>query len=1030
MKKIDIVKYSHSYAEEVAIMWNKSGKNWGGEEVVKTAEDIINENDNMGNICAFIALDGKEVVGYCSFGEYKQDEGASYIPLLNVRPDYIGQKVGKRLLLECVKLAIDAKWPRLDLYTWQGNDKAVPLYKKCGFFWERRDDSTHLMNFIPYVMRTEAVKHYFDDLDWYADSYREIKVESDGRTEGDFEYYDYIWKKGDTHLRMEFERKGRGLTCIETDDYVIKARVNKQKLVFGRKYVIQYDIHNKSKKELQVSIKSQNDKNIKCDFLYEGNISDSETITREFFIDPVEEEQSIWKTHPCVVSEVKVNGKKALFKVGIDPKFPVKLKMTDLEGALLINQPSICHMDIQNNFDDDIQVSFQLNDTDFLTFNDGMVKSKLKPKEKISVPISVLLKDYGFYDQDITVNIQSPTDELMFKSKVTGAFKGYRGRYYGADEDGWYIYNGQYSMKLNKRNNFVSIYKFGHIPDDDITFRPPQLGKPYSLEFYNKKPEEVSFEVRKDSVLLKAVYLSEKLLDLQFQYFIELYQDGLAEIYFKLRNCSETYTFDEIFVNQQVFNLLWGGYIPYDGGVIRTPGADGLIANRWDYKKVDQNWVFCDFDINTGLGWSHDSKMSFNQVFAMIESNIGKLEPLEERLSKPIVLAFDTFDKWQDFSQYMGNEVYQNSIKDLKQGLECKINDGNPIVDNQLKVSIKEHQKISAAGSMSIQSTTGSVETKECQLKSNDHNEFMVEMTMKENRPMDILCLQIDLNSRSMLKNKAIFFQGENKVLSNKYMEDEVEVYEVSNGLITIKAAPTYGNGIYSIENKGLQWLDHSFPEASIKGWWNYWTGGFDYRPTNMTFASLYKEKRSAEFVTIDDNHGNSWSGIRMTLDITENEKYKGLQLDQYFLMISGVPILCSFAVIKQNMGKYLGSGSLVNTMFMKAGEDLGKNKVHYQDHEGNHMIYRCGDSEFDVLNKHYAVHECEGVKDKMTRLINETVPLAFYNSNGVAWESYLLDLAVPDQSTAITNPSFMIFSEERIDLVMLEDLNKLTFRL
>ena len=134
--------------------------------LLSTAEAVRDENEKMGNICAFLALDGEEVVGYCSFSEYMQDEGASYIPLLNVRTDYIGKKIAKRLVPECVKMATQAKWPRLNLYTWQGNDKAVTLYKKCGFYWEKRDDSTHLMNFIPYVMRTEAVKDYFDVIDW------------------------------------------------------------------------------------------------------------------------------------------------------------------------------------------------------------------------------------------------------------------------------------------------------------------------------------------------------------------------------------------------------------------------------------------------------------------------------------------------------------------------------------------------------------------------------------------------------------------------------------------------------------------------------------------------------------------------------------------------------------------------------------------------------------------------------------------------------------------------------------------------
>ncbi|MFD0960511.1 hypothetical protein [Paenibacillus chungangensis] len=57
-------------------------------------------------------------------------------------------------------------WPRLDLFTWAGNTKAVPLYKKCGFFWEKKDDSVHLMNFIPTVLQTEALLPSLERLDW------------------------------------------------------------------------------------------------------------------------------------------------------------------------------------------------------------------------------------------------------------------------------------------------------------------------------------------------------------------------------------------------------------------------------------------------------------------------------------------------------------------------------------------------------------------------------------------------------------------------------------------------------------------------------------------------------------------------------------------------------------------------------------------------------------------------------------------------------------------------------------------------
>jgi len=130
-----IIEYDPIYASSIADMWNKSTSSWGNDDELRTAQDVINSEKNSGNIKTYLALENEEVIGYCSFSEYRQDEGAAYLPLINVRPDYHGKKIGKALILRVLEDAKKSKWPRFDLYTWSGNMKAMPLYKKCGFFW-------------------------------------------------------------------------------------------------------------------------------------------------------------------------------------------------------------------------------------------------------------------------------------------------------------------------------------------------------------------------------------------------------------------------------------------------------------------------------------------------------------------------------------------------------------------------------------------------------------------------------------------------------------------------------------------------------------------------------------------------------------------------------------------------------------------------------------------------------------------------------------------------------------------------------
>ncbi|WP_246009415.1 GNAT family N-acetyltransferase [Brevibacillus fluminis] len=328
MDRINLVDYRPELAAAVANMWNNSQDGWGGGNSIKTTEQVLQEEATSDALRVFLAMDGEQVAGYCSFGEYREDTGALYIPLLNVRPEYQGQKVGKLLVLRAVEETIKLGWPRLDLYTWAGNTKAIPLYKKCGFFWERRDDSTHLMNFIPTVLQTEAIADTFTTIDWYRDSTRPIEVEPDGRTENRFDYYEYSWQRDDVRLRVEFERRGRGLRLIETDDYLISATVEQAELVFGSRYPVTYRIVNKSGKPLHIKLAGENDKNIVFELAEEVTVQQELSITGHFTVGEIDREQSVWTTHPCVRAHLLINGKSALFQVGIVPKFPASLSVT------------------------------------------------------------------------------------------------------------------------------------------------------------------------------------------------------------------------------------------------------------------------------------------------------------------------------------------------------------------------------------------------------------------------------------------------------------------------------------------------------------------------------------------------------------------------------------------------------------------------------------------------------------------------------------------------------------------------------
>ena len=262
-----------------------------------------------------------------------------------------------------------------------GNTKAVPMYKKCGFFG-RKDDSVHLMNFIPTVLQTEALTPYFETLDWYADSTRGLVIEPDGRQEQGFDFFDYTWQK-ETSPAGIFRKTGRGLAALETPDYSIHTEVDHHDLVFGSSYPVRYHIQNKSNFDLEFEIKGQDDKNIRFAMDVKQTLAPSETVTLEgeFYLDPVTEEQNKNKTHPVISSTWLIGGKKAQFRLGIHPKFPAKITPVLPVKELYPGIPAELILNVENNVNTETEFVMALPADGFLDWTERTLRFSVPAKE-------------------------------------------------------------------------------------------------------------------------------------------------------------------------------------------------------------------------------------------------------------------------------------------------------------------------------------------------------------------------------------------------------------------------------------------------------------------------------------------------------------------------------------------------------------------------------------------------------------------------------------------------------------------------
>ena len=975
-----IVEYNHSYAQKVAEMWNKSNESWGNDDTVQTKEDIIATESTSGNLKLYLAIDNDEVVGYCSLSEYKQDEGASYLPLLNVVPGYHGKKVGKKLILKVLEDAIVTKWPRFDLYTWSGNIKAMPLYKKCGFFWERKNDTVHLMNFIPYLYQTKALEEYLKNIDWYKDSKRIIDMEQDGIKRNDFEYYRYDFENETTKLAIEFEKTGRGIRYIDTPDYSIEVTINDHDLVFDTEYNVTYKIMNKKKTPLEIILKGKDNKNIKFDLDKTIVVKQEKIITESFYVGEITKDQQKGKTHPVVETDVFINGLHASFKVGIEPKYPIKLNLRPVEYNHVLHKEYECYLDIENNLSSKETFNITLP-KGFVVFEED-INITLQAKQKKSLTVLYKLNDYGFYKEDAEITYSDKEVTKVVKKTVFAPFKGANKSFTCELENQVFIVSGNYILRYNIISNNLAL-----IQDYDIgptsSFMVPSIGKPYSLEFNNIRPA-ITFTSDND---MEVVFTSKTFKDVILKILVN-HSYGLATVRYELINLGDK---RELALSIPVWYNLKDNIIPYNKKLLNIPGVDGIELAFLDHDLIDENWLY-NRKLNYGFTWDKDLgikisgwKLSFGKENLVLDTN-------ESHTTPNFYMSF-VHQNVKAIREFSGNK----EEKRMMGYTEFNVNNGNPFSTKKIEVQAINNKKTDFKGSIIVDDSKENVDSK-------------VVVTPGLHK------IKLDLKDRIINEKRLTF-----NVSGTTTLLETDGVLEVNNGNLSFKASNDYADSIYSILFNNQEWLDSNYPTPKERVWWGDFVGGITQRCESIQDISALKEQREVKFISLKDNFGNEWSGIKTSLLIQKDEGLKGLRYDSYTLTLPGTNVVHTFSNIINDSGKiYIRKGfHRFNTL--KVDDDPSKVKFIHKNHQ-----FKCDDIQFMIHADKLATFKSS--REYMMHIYNPENEMSAESQKGFTILFSEGNLTIPDGKQKQFRGDFIVFDKNNLDKDMLQDLDNIRF--
>jgi len=353
-------------------------------------------------------------VGYCSLFEYTGEGDTAYVGMLSAHPAWHGKGVGRDLLHAALGRTVQLGYSRLDLNTWAGNLKAVPLYKKSGYFWVP-DTTVKMENYLPLIFRLPPAQAFFGTADWYADFKRDLSVRQDDEKRGNAQVYTYTWERAGKRLSVVVDRRAKGVAAIETDEYAVSLEIDDPRLPVGGRRTATWRIENRGARPVTVSVLSEGEDAVRCTMQRSAAIERAETWTA-----PVTAEQpqpNLPSNRPTnrLKSTVIVDGLAVPLVAGTQVSQPVSV---DFDSTRRYLTPRVTHtmwLALENRLDEPSQGTLRLTATPGLGLDRESIDFALGARSRASYAVQLRPAHSGIETLRAQATVSSGGMELRTK---------------------------------------------------------------------------------------------------------------------------------------------------------------------------------------------------------------------------------------------------------------------------------------------------------------------------------------------------------------------------------------------------------------------------------------------------------------------------------------------------------------------------------------------------------------------------------------------------------------------------------------
>jgi ribosomal protein S18 acetylase RimI-like enzyme len=939
-----VAEFTPADAAAVAAMFNNSEEGWPGGftgGVPMTAEHVLRQQREAQPLATFIAWEGDMAAGYCSLFDYPGERGvAGYVGLLNVATAFQGRGHGRDLLKAALQHCISLGYGRLDLHTWPGNMKAVPLYKKSGYVWVPESE-VHMENYLPLLLGLPVLADFWAEADWYRAQVRDLSVKEDLYLTGKMRVYPYEFRHGERYVRATIDATAKGLTALETERWRVSCTVDDRRLVVGRPRTVRWEVENRTGRPLSLTLLAGAGAGLRLAREETVVVVDCHAAEAALSAEPDYQPPVFGQRAPRVESLLLLDGLPIRLETGVEIKPPFEVRFEPRRVSLAPGRPRDVILQVHNNMAEAAAAHLALAPSPGLTVwpTESEQPSDASPSLDLTVEgesytgtvlrASAAVAGAHVLEVRTTATANGETFamaplHLLLPAAGSGELVALTADGVDDEETEEDVRDREVRIEGPTYRLVVRLRQGRYHLEDALTGAHLAgglvlVGPPFTWFAQSHVCHEATIE-RHDGAL--AVILRGRLPhlpDAMVEHELRLAPDGLLRLETALANAGHE--------DRQFQGAVWvwnnRGELP----TIVLPTVHGLVASAdvefpdWgdlelqDPAVFSEGWIACQGDGRVvGLLWSEVSRVEADRWRFQVVQDPDRLRPGERRVLSPLYVYAGPGDwrtvrgRWRglvrpDVQQHdpPTREVVELAAAPVPAALLAGASPN--------KVTLSNLANREAAGRLAIEAPDGWEispavhEVSGLRVRRPHEVEVAVRNMKRGPRAAAVKAFLRTERTAQVVFEGAVLDPGDTAgaVATRDETREAQRVLVVDNGYLRFRLAPAFLGSVIALETvaDGVNHLLSAFPTPREFAWWRPWYGGLHaviYSPGLGVFPGptrLYEETFWAQEATQTGHDGRIWRGLTVR-SMLRGKGLRGLELAATYLTLPGSNLLAA----------------------------------------------------------------------------------------------------------------------------------------